>query len=62
MNKKSTYQHAIVIGGSISGLTAARVLADYCERVTIIERDVAPQASQFRKGVPQARHPPILLN
>ena len=61
MNKQSTYQHAVVIGGSIAGLTAARVLTDHCERVTIIERDVAPQASQFRKGVPQARHPHILL-
>ncbi|HEU0294194.1 MAG TPA: FAD-dependent monooxygenase [Anaerolineales bacterium] len=61
MNKQSTYQHAVVIGGSIAGLAAARVLTDYCERVTIIERDTAPLASQFRKGVPQARHPHILL-
>jgi 2-polyprenyl-6-methoxyphenol hydroxylase-like FAD-dependent oxidoreductase len=29
--------------------------------VTIIERDIAPAADQFRKGVPQARHPHILL-
>ena len=61
MDTKHTYGHAIVIGGSIAGLTAARVLTDYCERVTIIERDVAPEASQFRRGVPQARHPHILL-
>ena len=61
MSTQSTYQHAIVIGGSIAGLAAARVLTDYCERVTVIERDTAPPAREFRKGVPQARHPHILL-
>lgn len=61
MNKQPQYQHAIVIGGSIAGLAAARVLTDHCERVTIIERDVASTAKQFRKGVPQARHPHVLL-
>lgn len=61
MNKQPIYQHAIVIGGSIAGLAAARVLTDHCERVTIIERDIAATAKQFRKGVPQARHPHVLL-
>jgi len=61
MNTQSTYKHAVVIGSSIAGLTAARVLTDYCERVTIIERDIAPTIKEFRKGVPQARHPHILL-
>jgi len=56
-----TYKHAVVIGSSIAGLTAARVLTDHCERVTIIERDIAPTVKEFRKGVPQARHPHILL-
>lgn len=60
MNTKP-YQHAIVIGGSIAGLTAARVLTDYCKHVTIIERDVPSTAKDFRKGVPQARHPHVLL-
>lgn len=61
MNTQSTYHHAVVIGSSIAGLTATRVLTDHCERVTIIERDIAPTAKEFRKGVPQARHPHILL-
>ncbi len=61
MNTQSTYKHAVVIGSSIAGLTAARVLTDHCECVTIIERDIAPTAKEFRKGVPQARHPHILL-
>jgi 2-polyprenyl-6-methoxyphenol hydroxylase-like FAD-dependent oxidoreductase len=58
---KYLYPHAIVIGGSIAGMTTARVLTDYCERVTIIERDVASTAKEFRKGVPQARHAHIIL-
>lgn len=53
--------HAIVIGGSIAGLTAARVLADHFERVTLIERDRMPETPEFRKGVPQGRHAHILL-
>ncbi len=31
--------HAVVLGGSIAGLLAARVLADFFEQVTIVERD-----------------------
>lgn len=50
------FDHAIVIGGSIAGLTAARVLVDYAARVTIIERDRLPETAEFRRGVPQARH------
>jgi len=61
MNTNSTYRHAVVIGSSIAGLTAARVLTDHCQRVTILERDIASNAQEFRKGVPQARHPHVLL-
>lgn len=35
----SSSRRAIVIGGSIAGLLAARVLTDYFDRVTIVERD-----------------------
>ncbi|HXZ04166.1 MAG TPA: FAD-dependent oxidoreductase, partial [Ktedonobacteraceae bacterium] len=49
-------QHAIVIGGSMAGLLAARVLSDHFERVTIIERDQLVDAAEPRKGVPQGRH------
>ncbi len=31
--------HALVIGGSMAGLLATRVLSEHLERVTIIERD-----------------------
>jgi 2-polyprenyl-6-methoxyphenol hydroxylase-like FAD-dependent oxidoreductase len=51
----ATFQHAIVIGGGIAGLLAARVLSDHFEQVTIIERDLYPDAPNFRAGTPQAR-------
>lgn len=49
-------QHAVVIGASMGGLLAARVLADAYDRVTLIERDGFPAAGESRKGVPQGRH------
>ena len=47
--------HAVVIGGSMAGLLAARVLADHFEQVTLVERDALPDSVQARKGVPQGR-------
>jgi len=44
--------HALVIGGSMAGLFAARVLSEHFERVTILERDRFPDGPKFRKGVP----------
>jgi 2-polyprenyl-6-methoxyphenol hydroxylase-like FAD-dependent oxidoreductase len=55
------YGHAIVIGGGIAGMIAARVLADHFERVTVLERDTFPLEVDFRDGIPQARHSHILL-
>src|SRR5204862_5356906 len=49
-------QHAIVIGGSIGGLLAARVLSDHFDRVTILDRDKIPDEAEPRKNVPQGRH------
>jgi 2-polyprenyl-6-methoxyphenol hydroxylase-like FAD-dependent oxidoreductase len=49
-------QHALVLGASIGGLLAARVLADYYSAVTLVERDRFPAAGEPRKGVPQGRH------
>jgi 2-polyprenyl-6-methoxyphenol hydroxylase-like FAD-dependent oxidoreductase len=53
--------HAVVIGGSMAGLLAARVLADHFERVTIVDRDHFPTDPGPRKGLPQARHVHVLL-
>jgi 2-polyprenyl-6-methoxyphenol hydroxylase-like FAD-dependent oxidoreductase len=47
---------AIVIGGSIAGLLAARALSDFADSVTVLDRDVPPDAAVPRKGVPQGRH------
>lgn len=47
---------AIVIGGGMAGLLAARVLADHYKEVTILERDDLPSVPQQRRGVPQGRH------
>ncbi len=49
-------QHAVVIGGSMAGLLAARTLTDHFDAVTIVERDRLPAGPEPRKGVPQARH------
>ncbi len=53
--------HAVVIGGSMAGLLAARVLAAHFARVTVVERDRLPAAPAFRAGVPQSRHVHVLL-
>ena len=52
---------AIVIGGSMAGLLAARALSDHFDQVTIIERDQLPDEPVYRNGVPQARHLHALL-
>lgn len=61
IEKNSLYDRAIVIGASISGLLAARVLAKHYTQVTIIERDTFPILGMPRKGVPQGRHAHVLL-
>ena len=43
--------HAVVLGASMGGLLAARVLADAYRRVTIVERDPLPESGLDRKGV-----------
>ena len=48
--------HAVVIGGSFSGLFAGRVLSDFFDRVTVLDRDTFPEGVEDRAGVPQARH------
>jgi 2-polyprenyl-6-methoxyphenol hydroxylase-like FAD-dependent oxidoreductase len=52
---------AVVVGGSMAGLLAARALADHVGEVVIAERDRFPDQVDFRAGVPQARHAHVLL-
>ncbi|WP_116437573.1 2Fe-2S iron-sulfur cluster-binding protein [Frankia sp. CcI49] len=53
--------HVHVLGASIAGLLAARVLADHFDRVTVLERD-AFRAEGYRDGAPQARHIHALMH
>ncbi|MEN3309831.1 MAG: hypothetical protein V7603_6033 [Micromonosporaceae bacterium] len=47
---------AVVLGGSVAGLLAARALADHYASVIVVERDVLPSRMEHRKGVPHGRH------
>ncbi|MEU5159401.1 FAD-dependent monooxygenase [Streptomyces sp. NPDC020875] len=49
------------MGGSLAGLLAAHALSRYADRVTIVERDRLPEGAEPRPGVPQGRHPHVLL-
>ena len=55
-NSRPEFRHAVVLGGSLAGLLAARVLSDHFEHVTLIERDVCPETPETRRGIPQANH------
>ena len=54
-------ERAVVLGASMGGLLAARVLADFFGTVTVVERDVLPEGPAIRRGVPQGRHVHVLL-
>jgi 2-polyprenyl-6-methoxyphenol hydroxylase-like FAD-dependent oxidoreductase len=59
--KRSAGGHAVVIGASIAGLCAARVLSDFYDRVTVFERDELPSTPVNRTAVPQGRHVHLLM-
>jgi 2-polyprenyl-6-methoxyphenol hydroxylase-like FAD-dependent oxidoreductase len=48
-------RQAVVVGAGMAGLPAARALADYFERVVVLERDTLPLDAAQRTGTPQAR-------
>ena len=54
-------RQALVVGAGLGGLTAARVLSDYVERVLVFERDALPTEADARAGIPQGRHVHVLL-
>ncbi|MEV0589379.1 FAD-dependent monooxygenase [Nonomuraea sp. NPDC050310] len=45
--------HAVVLGAGFAGLFAARVLAEFYGRVTVVERDELSAGHAARRGVPQ---------
>ncbi|BCJ57539.1 FAD-dependent oxidoreductase [Micromonospora endophytica] len=52
---------AVVLGGSVAGMLAARVLADHAESVVVIDRDDL-RVSGHRPGVPQGTQLHALLS
>jgi len=54
-------RRAVVLGGSIAGLLAARVLAEHYAEVQLLDRDELDIDRGSRRGVPQARHIHALL-
>lgn len=61
MTTSSARSHAVIIGASIGGMTAAQALAPHFERITIIERDTLSSAPEPRRGVPQGNQPHGIL-
>ncbi|MEV4236662.1 MULTISPECIES: FAD-dependent monooxygenase [unclassified Nocardia] len=61
MGNRRAGDHAVVLGGGIAGLFAARILADHYAAVTVIERDRLSEAETKRRGTPQSRHSHGLL-
>jgi flavin-dependent dehydrogenase len=60
---KSDYfgERAVVVGGGLAGLSAARALSDWFRQVVILDRDELPDSATPRPGVPQGKHPHGLL-
>src|SRR3954468_9192738 len=58
----SEARSAVVIGASIGGLLAARVLSDHHARVVLLDRDELPDSAAARRGVPQGRQLHVLLS
>nr|WP_254390150.1 hypothetical protein [Streptomyces sp. AC550_RSS872] len=57
----SDRDHALVIGASIAGLLAAKVLAEHFGRVTLLDRDAIATDTTLRRGAPQGHHPHYML-
>ncbi|WP_051772375.1 FAD-dependent oxidoreductase [Saccharothrix sp. NRRL B-16314] len=54
-------RRAVVLGGSIAGLLAARVLSDHADEVIVVERDASDADGGPRAGVPQGSQVHALL-
>jgi len=54
-------EHAIIVGGGISGLCAAAAMSRHARTITIVEGDTLPDAPVLRRTVPQGYHNHSLL-
>jgi len=55
-------ERAVVIGGSITGLITGRVLSDFFDSVTILERDTIEDHPAVHKSIPQGHQAHALLH
>ncbi len=53
--------HAVIIGASMAGLCAARVLSDHFPRVSVYDRDALPDLPVDRSAIPQGQHVHLLM-
>ena len=53
------HTHGLVIGGGLTGLLAARVLANHVDRVTLLDRQPLPRLPELRAGVAPAVYPHV---
>lgn len=53
------HTHGLVIGGGLTGLVAARVLANHVDRVTLIDRQPLPRLPELRAGAAPAVYPHV---
>lgn len=61
MNNNPNEKRALVIGGSMAGMLAARVLSEHYDEVLVVDKDDFPDKPGNRPGTPQAYHPHRLL-
>ncbi len=54
--ERTNGDHALVLGASMAGLLAARVVSERYETVTVVDRDTLPAIGEHRRGVPHGRH------
>jgi 2-polyprenyl-6-methoxyphenol hydroxylase-like FAD-dependent oxidoreductase len=59
VSSKPQKLHGVVIGGGLTGLLAARVLANHVDRVTLIDRQPLPRLPELRAGVAPAVYPHV---
>jgi 2-polyprenyl-6-methoxyphenol hydroxylase-like FAD-dependent oxidoreductase len=54
-------EHAVVIGAGMGGLAAAKAVAPYFNKISVLDRDALPEGPDVRPGTPQSRHAHGLL-
>jgi ketosteroid isomerase-like protein len=54
--RKKTSDRAVVLGATMAGLLATRVLTETYRTITVIDRDARPEIGEHRRSVPHGRH------